>query len=185
MSRAAEVPEPGGPGAAADGVPANPLDLLAANHWRRREASRLLAETAAAKRPDRGSLRRLRDWLRDELPAHVADEEEDLFPLLRARAAPEDEIGPTLEALSRDRHAAETGIAAALEAIERLLAAPDRLAPEERARLADLAETERRHLIVENAIILPLARVRLMPEDLEGMGRRMLERRGRGQALGE
>jgi iron-sulfur cluster repair protein YtfE (RIC family) len=166
-------------------VPGNPLDLLAANHRRRREASRLLGEIAASMGPDPAALQRLRAWLRDELPAHVADEEVDLFPLLRARAAPEDEIGPTLEALSRDRHAAEAGIAAALEAIERLLAAPGPPAPEERARLAKLAESERHHLIVENAILLPLARVRLTPEDLEGMRRRMLERRGRGEALGE
>lgn len=186
MSPAADPMEPGGGDRAiAGGAPIEPLDLLAADHRRQREFGRLLGEIAAAEHPAPGALERVRAWLREELPAHIADEEEDLFPLLRARAAPEDEIGPTLDALLRDHRAAAVDIAAALRAVERLLAEPGPLAPDERARLVDFAEHERRHLIVENAIVLPLARARLTPSDLAGMRRRMQERRGLDRALGE
>jgi hemerythrin-like domain-containing protein len=161
----------------------NPLELLAADHLRQRALCELLEHVAAAERPDPEAVEQIRAWLREELPAHIADEEEDLFPLLRARAAPEDEIDSALDALSRDHRATAAALAAALEAIERLLASQGPLAPEERASLAAFAESERRHLGVENAILLPLARVRLTRADLATLRRGMLQRRGLDRAL--
>jgi hemerythrin-like domain-containing protein len=47
-----------------------------------------------------------------------------------------------------------------------------------RTRLARFAGHARRHLILENAIILPFARLRLTRHDLETLRLRMMQRRG-------
>jgi hypothetical protein len=67
-------------------------------------------------------------------------------------------------------------------ALERAIASDTTVTPQEAAAVTAFAAQERRHLIVENAIVLPLARVRLTPQDLETLRRRMLQRR---RAAGE
>ena len=47
-----------------------------------------------------------------------------------------------------------------------------------RQALRDLARVTRRHLILENAVLLPLARVRLTDADLVALRQAMLRRRG-------
>jgi len=46
------------------------------------------------------------------------------------------------------------------------------------ALLTNYANQARRHLILENAIVLPLARVRLTDDDLDTLRLRMMQRRG-------
>ena len=117
-------------------------------------------------------------FLKTEFAPHIRDEEEDLFPLLRRRAEPEDRLEPLLEQLSQE-HAADR--IDAQEIIEGLgsLMQRTRKVPAALARLLQrFAANERHHLTVENAIILPLARLRLTQEDLVSLGHRMAERRG-------
>ncbi|MCB2076099.1 MAG: hemerythrin domain-containing protein, partial [Novosphingobium sp.] len=111
---------------------------------------------------------------------HVLDEEEDLFPLLRRRTELEDRIDDTLEVLCqehdadrRDAHDIVEGLSALAE---RGAARPLKVAF--RKLLRRFAANERRHLTVENAIVLPLARARLTADDLRNLGRRMAARRG-------
>lgn len=50
-------------------------------------------------------------------------------------------------------------------------------APEDRAALRALAQAERRHMTIENAIILPLAKARLTRADRAALKDAMLARR--------
>jgi len=110
---------------------------------------------------------------------HVIDEEEDLFPLLRRRARPEDDVERVLGLLSRE-HFEDDRLAEIIVAGLRETAATnaETLPPELRIALRDFARRQRRHLAVENAVIMPLAEIRLTPKDREGLARRMAVRRG-------
>ena len=49
--------------------------------------------------------------------------------------------------------------------------------PGARTSLQAFASQELRHLALENAVVLPLARLRLTPADLKRLSRRLAERR--------
>lgn len=108
------------------------------------------------------------------------DEEEDLFPLLRRRAEPDDEVNAIIGQLSQE-HATDDLDARLL--VDGLVPFKTRqMSAAQRSSFRDLlrrfAANERRHLIVENAIVLPLAHARLTQADLNTLGRRMAARRG-------
>ena len=112
---------------------------------------------------------------------HHADEDEDLFPLLRARAAA----------------AGRPEVAAAIEELEREHAAMDALWRRLRDTLADIAAMTqaplhaedvarfawlyRRHMQREGLLILPFAREALTAEDLAELTERMAGRRANRQ----
>lgn len=161
----------------------NPLDQIAGEHLHEREVCAALDQLAqsAPSDPDpdeiRGLaaevLRHLTTWL----PLHIRDEEDDLFPLLRRRSEPGDDINDTLDRLKRD-HSHSVDLAGQVQRILHTMvetgAGPS---GEMAAVLAGFAAHERRHLIVENAIVLPLARVRLTAQDLALLSGRIMERR--------
>mgnify|MGYP001270051647 CR=1 FL=1 len=162
----------------------NPLDFLHGDHMREREICVMLDRIAAAESPDPDAAAHAAGFLAEELPLHFADEEEDLFPLLRQRCEPEDDIERALARLSADHvHAgAETPD---LVRLLRLVAEGDAgLTPEDRSLLTRYASHARRHLILENAIVLPLARARLTRRDLDRMRMAMLHRRGLDRLIG-
>lgn len=117
-------------------------------------------------------------YLRDEYLAHHADEDETLFPLLRQRCLPEDRIGRTLDQLARDHRAGAERFHAVMQVLQPLIGEDRGPDADEAAILTDFAASERRHLIVENAIVLPIARARLTHADLKAIRRAMLVRRG-------
>lgn len=157
-----------------------PLDWFFAEHYRHRQFCRLLDEVAAAHVFDGERVTQLVEFLRNELSLHIIDEEEDLFPLLRRRALPEDEVEQALGLLSAE-HKADAALAQTLrEHLESCLArqsAPG-MDPQVRKAMQDFARQELRHLALENAVVLPIARLRLSPRDLKGMSRRLAARRG-------
>lgn len=110
------------------------------------------------------------------LPLHHADEDEDFFPLLRQRATDEDEIGRLLDWLSADHQACVARCAPLLAALA-CMADGALPAPEDRDALRVMARAERRHLTIENAIVLPLARVRLTDSDRAALLLAMAARR--------
>lgn len=157
-----------------------PLEWLFAEHYRHRQFCVLIEQVAAATAPPRDEMAEIIDFLRYELPLHVIDEEEDLFPLLRRRALPEDELDKVLGVLSAD-HKADIVNAAQLRALlEKALetGVPPGLAPEGRRLMLAFASGERRHIALENAIILPIARMRLRSDDLRNLALRLAARRG-------
>lgn len=158
-----------------------PIDYLYADHYRQRVVCRYLDEIAqdhqAARVPEIAAL--VLDYLVRDLPQHIADEEQDLFPRLRACCTPEDEVQRILMLLSEE-HARDQEVVLALPAGLRSLIEGRPVAdPEVFVQAAStFAECQRRHLAWEEGVILPLARKRLQPDDLAGLGRSMAARRG-------
>jgi iron-sulfur cluster repair protein YtfE (RIC family) len=157
-----------------------PLDWFAAEHYRHRQFCALMHRLAALETFEPGPLEALVGFLRHELGRHLADEEEDLFPLLRKRALPEDEVDQVLGRLTSEHrgdlahgHALRNHLERCLEAH----VAPSR-DPAVALALDAFASQELHHLALENAVVLPLARLRLTPRDLKGLSRRLAARRG-------
>lgn len=159
---------------------AEPLDFFFAEHFRHRQLCRLIDRLGATVFFDADPIAEVVDFLRFEAPIHIIDEEEDLFPLLRRRCLPEDELENVLGVLSAEHRADATLGRAVRTHLEHCL--DTRSAPgaslEGRRDLAAFAAQERRHLALENAVVLPIARLRLTPADLTGLGRRLAARRG-------
>ena len=158
-----------------------PLDVIRAEHDRQFVLCGQLIELAAKRRlgPLIEGSEALLAYLVEDLPLHCRDEEEAMFPLLRRRCLPEDGIESVLAELDKD-HAAERFLAAHLVidlksiAIEGKSDSPARLFE----TLRVFAEGQIRHLTWENRSVMPLAEIRLRPEDLVEIGRSMAERRG-------
>lgn len=155
---------------------ASPLDYVFADHFRHRTLCWMIDQIADARDRDEECIGAVVRFLRDDFGPHVIDEEEDLFPLLRRRAEPEDRIEEVLGELSQEHAANKLDADAIVEGLS--VATGRRFTKAFRGLLHRFAANERRHLIVENAIVLPLARVRLTFDDLRNLGRRMAARRG-------
>ncbi|SMX50791.1 hemerythrin domain-containing protein [Maliponia aquimaris] len=155
----------------------NPIDFIAEDHLRLRTMCAEMDRLADSTGPESDAVVALLDYLRQELPDLLADEDDDLMPLILKRAEPEDELPRLARRLAREHGEIEThqrSVVAGLVAIADTARVPDRL----RDPLRDLAAATRRHLILENAILLPLARVRLRSADLGVLRKAMLRRRG-------
>ncbi len=159
----------------------SPLDFFFAEHFRHRQLCGLIDQLSTATFFDAGPIAEVVDFLRFEAPIHIIDEEEDLFPLLRRRCLPEDELEGVLGVLSAEHKADGVLGRAVRDYLEHCL--DTRAAPGSslagRRDLAAFATQERRHLALENAVVLPIARQRLTEEDLTGLARRLAARRGR------
>lgn len=156
-----------------------PLDWFFFEHLRHRQLCRLIDEVAQSGTFEARSVARVVRFLRFERPLHILDEDEDLFPFLRRRSLPEDELEGVLDLLSAD-HLADADRAGEVRAIlERALAegsVPD--GGGARQLLLAFSSRERQHLALENAVVLPIARLRLSQEDLDGLAGRLAARRG-------
>src|SRR3990167_5923849 len=159
---------------------ADPLDFFFAEHFRHRQLCHLIDQLSATVFFDADRIAEVVDFLRFEAPIHIIDEEEDLFPLLRRRCLPEDDVEGVLGVLSAEHKADAILGRGVRDYLERCLdtrAAPG-VSMDGRRDLAAFAAQERRHLALENAVVLPIARQRLTPEDQTGLARRLAARRG-------
>ncbi|MEP1535635.1 MAG: hemerythrin domain-containing protein [Paracoccaceae bacterium] len=155
-----------------------PLEFINEDHMRERQICTMLDEIAGAKTPSLESATDAFRFLSKELPLHLRDEEEDLFPLLQRRCAPEDEIDKVVSRLLSDHMHAAEDTPPVITILERLGHGAGELTARERESLKAFAKHSRRHLILENAIILPFARLRLTERDLETLCLGMCQRRG-------
>jgi len=158
---------------------ADPLAWFIAHHRRHRQLCRLIEDLAAEAVFDPTRIRLVLDYLKTEAPLHLLDEEEDLFPMLRARCADMDDVNPVLLQLLAEHRTDGAEAAEILGRLERCLAvaaAPGGI-PETRDALTQYAAHERQHLALENAVILPIARLRLTEEDLHQLSARLGHRR--------
>lgn len=157
-----------------------PLEWLFAEHFRHRQWCKLIERLARSGAWDGAALEAAIDFLRNDMPLHILDEEEDLFPLLRRRAQPEDDIERILGILSADHRIDLDRVAHLLQGLTR--ARDSQKAPgldgDLRALMLDFVAMERRHVALENAIVIPLARLRLRLSDLSALSRRLAARRG-------
>lgn len=156
-----------------------PLDYLLAEHHRHRVLCRLCDDMAACTTADAKMAGMIADALERELVLHMRDEEEDLFPLLRRSANSDDGIDRILDLLLRD-HARDMALAASIvSGLRRLAGRPGaHLSDALRGKLETFARDQRKHVALENAIVMPLARVRISRKDIAGLARAMAARRG-------
>ncbi len=162
----------------------NPLDVIAQAHAVQARMCDALERIADGLPDDvdRRLCAEVAACLQFELPLHHRDEEAGLFPLLRARALPSDDVGGTLDRLAAE-HCADTDFAS--EVAERL----DALGSGGRAENPDMLgymlrgffERYRRHVQWENALVMPVARLRLTVEDLASLAALMDENRRQWQ----
>lgn len=157
-----------------------PLNWLFAEHYRHRQLCQLIERVGVATVLLDDEAREILAFLRHDMPLHVIDEEDDLFPLLRRRCQPADELDAVLGALSAEHRNDLEQARALISALEEALdggGAPghDR---ETRRLFMDFALHERRHIAMENAVVLPIARLRLTAADLGALSVRLAARRG-------
>ena len=119
------------------------------------------------------------NYLRTHLPLHIADEEEDLFPLMRRRAAADDDLEQILSQLYLEHQTDRRLNDDLCGDIECLI---DGHAFADPARFLmnafAFSETQRRHLAWENAVVVTRARKCLCNADRAELGRCMAKRRG-------
>jgi len=117
-------------------------------------------------------------YLSEDFALHILDEENDLYPALRAM--PGDDLDDLIDALIRN-HAIERSMAADVIALlKRRLSDQggdaSNVAPFLRP-LVVFTDSLRRHLAIEDQMLMPLARKRLSESDLNRIGRAMARRR--------
>jgi len=166
-----------------------PLGLLSDCHRRIESFLRIL--TAIEQQTQGG---RLTPAQRDQLdsaiayfataaPRHTADEEQSLFPRLRACADPAAQRAlETVTELEEDHEAAGRRHQA-VDALVRHWLAEGQLTPEEdaalREHLATLTDLYARHIEIEDRELFPAAARLLSARDIQAIGREMAERRSR------
>ena len=155
-----------------------PLDVIAADHVRDRQICADMDNLAISDSLDRELVQEVLRFLNEDLGIHIRDMAEDLFPLLRRRCPPEEDINCAITRITSDREAARALLPQIRFVLADCLDADRVPTPNEVAVLLCFTHHTYRHLSAENAILLPLARVRLTDRDLESLWLRMQARRG-------
>ncbi|WP_156812028.1 hemerythrin domain-containing protein [Robiginitomaculum antarcticum] len=158
----------------------DPLLWFFAEHHKHRQICQKLTEHAGSVVLDAGLVKEILIFLQDEMPLHIIDEEDDLFPLLRRRCEPEDRLERTLGQLSGE-HAADLDIGKnVIRVLENALESGRGLGTsrESKAVIEEFCRAQRNHIALENAVVLPIARARLTKEDQKSLGKRLAARRG-------
>jgi hypothetical protein len=156
-----------------------PLDYILADHYRMRSVCGALRRFAQTGQATRIEADRVSAFLEQDLPLHHDDEDQDLFPAVRRRALPEDDLGSALARLSADHRLADPMV----DTIIATLGATGNAAIVTLERpvqelMRAYAASEHRHLAIENGIVMAIARIRLKPADLKAISRGMKHRRG-------
>ena len=158
----------------------HPLEFLEGHHDRQRlicVALETLAQEPTSKTAPE-TARMILAYFERELPLHIADEEKDLFPLIRERCD-EDDGFDEIVAMLEEEHDSDMDLHSRLVPALKLLADQTGLETiDVFARDAiSFATLQRRHLAWENGAVLPLARQCLSQEDLDGMAKSITARR--------
>src|ERR1043166_5088377 len=143
---------------------------------------RLGAATAEKRQEAREVVDRALKFLSEMGHLHTVDEEETLFPRLRASAKAKDlelpELAEALEAQHRQKEAVLTELLALVEALPPATEAPT---PDRVSRLdgyaAQLAGLYRPHIMLENNRLIPLCREAPSTVELEQIAQEMRDRR--------
>ncbi len=170
----------GSPGLGSEEIE-DPLGFIYGEHerirlcWERLE--HLAAEPAAADAPE--AARAILAFIEESLPLHFADEEEDLFPLLKRRSPSDDSIHAVLELLAKE-HRDDIEQGRTMVRALRAIAAGEAPADGEMfaAYVRAFVMLQRRHQAMENNLVMMAAFDRLIPEDIAELGRRIAARRG-------
>lgn len=157
-----------------------PLVWFFAEHYRHRQICQRLSEYTQTVVLDIEQTEEILNFLETDLPLHIIDEEDDLFPLLRRRCEPEDRLERTLGILSGD-HAADMDVGKELASVLKMALKENQgLGTSQKAKdvIERFCSSQKRHIALENAVVLPIARHRLTDADKRALGRRLAARRG-------
>lgn len=157
---------------------ANPLDFISEDHLRERQLCAVIDGLAAAEAFNRNAATTVLRFLNEELNVHLRDEAEVLFPLLARRCTKEDAIEGVIGRIRVDQDEAMRLLPQLREMLAGCMDRGTDLSSDERALLCRFAGRVRRHLLAENAILLPIARARLTRADLRSLSKHMQTRRG-------
>ncbi|MEI4263697.1 hemerythrin domain-containing protein [Roseovarius sp. D0-M9] len=155
-----------------------PLDFISEDHLRERQFCVVIDDLAVAESFDRQAALTVLRFLNEELNVHLRDEAEDLFPILAQRCTAEDAIESAIARIRVDQEEAMNLIAEVRASLAGCIDTGSDLSAENRALLVRFAGHVRRHLVAENAILMPIARARLTPADLRLLSEHMRSRRG-------
>ena len=157
----------------------DPLEYILADHVRQRSVCAALHDFADQGRAGRAESGKVTAFLTQDRLIHHADEEEDLFPAVRRRSLPEDDLGALLARLCDEHRRSDAAVAGIVAALS---APPDRdpirIGAAGGALMQTYCADERRHLAIENWVVLVIAAIRLSRGDLRAMSRTMKARRG-------
>ncbi len=153
----------------------SPLDFIYADHLRQRVVAQLLHKVAEG-RGSQEEIENLRQYLSHNFALHIADEEHGLFPLLRERCTQEDNIEKLLDRLGRDHKGDESMNDHVLKDLSQAVSGGE-LDDETQKRLHKFADHIKQHLVLENGVLLPIARVRLEEADLRNLSKNLRRRR--------
>jgi hemerythrin-like domain-containing protein len=159
------------------GLIESPLDFIFAEHHRQRAAAAMLSVIAEGAF-DADGVRDLIGFLTTDFALHIGDEEIVLFPALRDHCRPNDDVGDVIDRLLDEHREDETGAEAVVALLRRRLVGMT-LSREESRRLTAFADHVRRHLALENAVLLPIARLRFNDGALKSISDSLKRRRGR------
>lgn len=159
----------------------NPLAFIAEGHLRTRQICALMDGVASNENPQQADLERILTYLNTEFAAHLADEDSDLFPLLRLRCEPEDEIERLLDRLEQEHLKASEQAPRVRDILLQCIGGLSGLSSDECEVLRAFSGNLRRHLVFENAIVLPLAQARLNEHDLDQLRQCLAARRTAGR----
>ena len=155
----------------------DPLEYLLAEHRRQRHLCDILRRIAEAGSASASECIVVARYLDHEIKLHHRDETEDLFPALRRRAKPEDNIDGVLDRLAADHRRIEATAATLAAALARAgVGSRVEITPLDRGRARGLATMIRGHLAIENSVFVALAQVRLTASDLSRIARSMTAR---------
>lgn len=168
----------GGDAPTSQSLLANPLDFISEDHLRERQICAVMDDLAMAKSLDRQAALTVLRFLNEELNVHLRDEAEDLFPLLARRCTEEDSIDSVISRIRADQDKAFRLLPPVRATLARCLDSGGDLNAKDRATLTGFAGHVRRHLVAENAILMPIARARLTRADLRVLSQHMRLRRG-------
>jgi len=158
-----------------DGLLDNPLEFIFAEHYRQRAAAAILTMIADGEFDERG-VKLLINFLETDFDIHIGDEELALFPMLKQHCLPEDKVERVIERL-QDEHREDEASNEIIISILKSMTGANNLSDNEKRRLRVFAEHIRQHLALENGVLLPIARVRLGPAELNVLVQLLKDRR--------
>lgn len=156
-----------------------PLDYTHAEHYRQRCIAAALRRFASEGSACRTEADMVIAYLDRDIGLHHQDEDEDLFPALRRKASPSDNLGPILARLGDDHRQAAPMLETIIAALSRKLADdPVKIRKSDRETMMAFAKAEQHHLAIESGIVLVIARKRLSKSNLAMLSQSMKARRG-------
>lgn len=153
----------------------DPLDVILGDHYRMRAMLNLIQHLARNRMTPRVReilARVVLSFLQLDYERHLLDEEKCLFPLLEQRLTPSDLLDPSLRQLTAEHGESRETAAYLADEASRLQRFP-KLLPSRRFRESAeaFALAKQRHIAIENALVIPLARERLARRELQALAR--------------